>query len=113
MADISGNVKEAETYRSMGLLEESILIYEEILSSENAIEDTSRNRFESTVAYIREELEALENVEENTVTAEEIAIIKDTLSLTDEVPHILVSASAFMELGQYKHALAEYEKLLA
>ena len=113
MVDISDKVKEAETYRSMGLLEDSILIYEEILSSENAIEDTTRNRFESTVAYIREELEALENGEENTVTAEEIAIIKDTLSLTDEMPHILESASAFMELGQYKHALAEYEKLLA
>jgi type II secretory ATPase GspE/PulE/Tfp pilus assembly ATPase PilB-like protein len=110
--DISDKVKEAETYRSMGLLEESILIYEEILSSENAIEDTTRDRFESTVAYIREELETLENGEEDTVTAEEIAIIKDTLSLTDEMPHILESASAFMELGQHKHALAEYEKLL-
>ena len=110
--NISGKVKEAETYRSMGLLEESIFVYEEILSSENTIEEAARNRFESTVTSIREELEDLENDDENAVTAEEIAIIKDTLSLTDEVPHLVESASAFMELGQYKHALSKYEKLL-
>ena len=113
MVDISDKVKEAETYRSMGLLEESIFAYEEILSSETAIEGTTRNRFGSTVTEIREELEALENGEENAVTAEEIAIIRGALLTTDEVPHILESASAFMELGLYKDALAEYEKLLA
>ena len=110
--DISEKVKEAETYRSMGLLEESILIYEEILSSEKSLEDTIRTHLKSTIADIREELESLENGEENTVSEEEIAIIRDTLPMTDGVPDILDSASAFMELGLYKEALSDYEKLL-
>lgn len=111
--DIAEKVKEAETYRSMGLLEESILIYEEILSFEFALKDTTRNLFESKVTEIRKELESLENGDENSVTAAEIAIIKDTLSLKDETPQILESASAFMEMDQYRHALAEYEKLFS
>ena len=111
--DISEKVKEAETYRSMGLLEESILIYEEFLSSEKALEDTTRNQFQSTIDDIRKELKDLEKGEENAVTEEEIAIIKDALSSANDVPQILDSASAFMELGLYKDALAEYEKLFA
>ena len=111
--DILEKVKEAETYRSMGLLEESILIYEEILSFELTLEDTARDHFKSTIAEIKEELESLENGTVDTVTEEEITIIKDTLSLKDEIPYILESASAFMEMDQYRHALAEYKKLLA
>jgi len=110
--DISDKVKEAETYRSMGLLEESILIYEEILHFEFTLEDTTRNHFKATIADIRKELESLENVDENTVSEEEIAIIRDTLPIAEGVPNILDSASAFMELGLYKEALSEYEKLL-
>ena len=109
--DISEKVKEAETYRSMGLLEESILIYEEILSFEFALEDTIRDHFKSMIAEIRAEMESLEDGAANTVTDEEIAIIKNTLSLEDEIPYILESASAFMEMDQYQHALAEYKKL--
>jgi tetratricopeptide (TPR) repeat protein len=110
--DISDKVKEAETYRSMGLLEESIMIYEAILSSEKPLEKTIRTNFKSTIAEIREELESLENGEENTVSEEEIAIIRDNLPIAEGFPHILDSASAFMELGLYKEALSDYEKLL-
>ena len=110
--NVSDKVKEAETYRSMGLLEESILIYEEILHFGITLEDTTRNHFKATIADIREELESIENGEENTVSDEEIAIIRDTLPIAEGVPNILDNASAFMELGLYKEALSEYEKLL-
>ncbi len=110
--DILAKINEAETYRSMGLLEESIQVYEEILSNGNSIEEKKRLNFESTVGKIREELEDLEAVEENTVSEAEMALIRDTLLTTDEVPSILESASAYMELGLFKNALSEYEKLL-
>ena len=110
--DISEKVKEAETYRSMGLLEESIFIYEEILDSEISMEDTTRTLFESTVIEIRDEIESLENSEENTISEEEIAIIRDKLPIIKGVPGILDSASAFMELGLYKEALSDFENLL-
>ena len=109
--DISEKVKEAETYRSMGLLEESILIYEEILSFEFALEDNTRNHFQSTVTQIREELASQKNFD-HIVTSKDIAFIKDTLSLKNEIPQILENASAFMEMEQFRHALTEYEKLL-
>ena len=76
------------------------------------MEDITRTHFKSTIADIREELESLENGKENTVSEEEIAIIRNTLSTTNGAQHILDSASAFMELGLYKDALSEYEKLL-
>ena len=91
--DISEKVKEAETYRSMGLLEESIFIYEEILDSEISMEDTTRTLFESTVIEIRDEIESLENSEEDTISEEEIAIIRDKLPTIKEVPHILDSGA--------------------
>jgi tetratricopeptide (TPR) repeat protein len=110
--NISDKVKEAETYRSMGLLEESTIIYDEILSSEKFLENETRNQYKSTIADIIEELESLKNGQENTVSEEEIAIIRDTLPIVEGDPHIQYSASAFMELGLYKEALSDYEKLL-
>ena len=108
----SAKVKEAETYRSMGLLEESLSIYEELLSSDDGLEDSTRNQFKSIIADIGEEMEKLEKEYENPMAEDEIAIIRDTLLNIDEVPNILDSASAFMELGLYQDALREYEKLL-
>ena len=108
---LSEKVKEAEIYRSMGLLEESILIYEKFLSSEKHLDDALRTLLKSTIADIREELEALENSKENTLSEEEIAIIRDTLSTTDGIPHIIDSASALMELGLYQYARSDLEKL--
>lgn len=110
--NISDKVKEAETYRSMGLLGESILIYEEILHSDFTLDETTRNQFEATIADIRKENEFIESGEKNTLSNEEIAIIRDNLPTAEEVPDIRDSASAFMELGLYKEALSEYEKLL-
>ena len=110
--DISGKVNEAETYRAMGLLEESKIIYEEILSSEKILEKGTSNQFVSAIANIKEEIESLKNGEENTVSEEEIAIIRDTLPITEGVPNIMDRASAFMEWGLYKEALFDYEKLL-
>lgn len=110
--DISVKVKEAETYRSMGLLEESILIYEEILISKKILKNNIRNQLKSTIADIRLEIESLENCDANTISEEAIAIIRDTLAISDEVRHIIDSASAFMELGLYREALAEYAKVL-
>ena len=109
---VAEKVKEAKIYRSMGLLEESILIYEEFLSSEKHLDDATRNLFKSTVADIREELEFMENGKAEPLSEEEIAIIRDTLSANDGIPHILDSASALMELGLYTHALYDFEKLL-
>ncbi len=109
--NVSEKVKEAETYRSMGLLEESILIYEEILDFDFAFEDGSRKHFKTIIADIRAELESLENEEENIVSEEQITTIRYTLPIAEKVPDIVDSASAFMELGLYKEALFEYEKL--
>ena len=103
--NLSAKIKEAETYKSMGLLEESILIYEEILDFDFAFEDGSRKHFKAIIADIREELESLENEEENIVSEEQITTIRYTLPIAEKVPDIVDSASAFMELGLYKEAL--------
>ena len=96
----------------MGLLEESIHIYEEILDAEIILKATTRSLFESTVTEIRDELESLENVEGNIVPEELITTIRGILPIAEKVTDIVDSASAFMEQGLYKEALFEYEKLL-
>ena len=111
--DISEKVREAEAYRSMGLLEESILLYEDFLSSEEDLEDKTRAQFKSIITEIKEEIETFESEDGIPVTEDEIAIIRNTFSAIDDVPNILDSATAFIELGLYQEALAEYESLLA
>ena len=109
--DVMAKVNEAEVYFSMGLLEESLLVYEKVLSGAGALDDSTRQSIAGKISEIKNEIHILDQNDHQSVTSEDIALFKETLSITDGSPETLDSAAAFMELGLFKEALCEYEKL--
>lgn len=112
-ADIQTRLNEAEVYRSMGLLGESLAIYERLLSrpfdlGPNVLED-----IQDRVRWLKGELAEEEQGEGKSLSQKDIALIRDALSKEEGKGSVLDSASAFQELGLYSEALGEYAKILS
>jgi type II secretory ATPase GspE/PulE/Tfp pilus assembly ATPase PilB-like protein len=110
--DIKLKIKEAETCHSMGMIDEALALYEQVLSLSSDQDVGSNGDIQNKINGLRKEL-ALREVDENQgLRPEDITLFKKNLSLSDDVPTILDGARALKELGLVEEAAAEYEKLL-
>jgi type II secretory ATPase GspE/PulE/Tfp pilus assembly ATPase PilB-like protein len=105
-------INEAEVCFSMGLFEEALAIYEQVIKEFPDLTREQLQSIEDQIVEVRKELEEKEKDEAGSVSSEEISMLKKSLSGQEEIPAILDSASAFKDLGLYEEAMAEYEKLL-
>ncbi len=111
--DIESRINEAEVYRSMGLLMESLDVYEKILSDISESDFENQEIVKEKITQIREEILVEEQANKQGVSSEDISILKKTLPDNEDVQAILTSAAAWKELGLYGEAVAEYEKLFS
>jgi type II secretory ATPase GspE/PulE/Tfp pilus assembly ATPase PilB-like protein/tetratricopeptide (TPR) repeat protein len=110
--DIKLKIKEAETCHSMGMIDEALALYEQVLSLSPDQDGNGNGDIKNKISGLRKEL-ALREVDENQgLRPEDITLFKKNLSLSDDVPTILDGARALKELGLIEEAAAEYEKLL-
>jgi type II secretory ATPase GspE/PulE/Tfp pilus assembly ATPase PilB-like protein len=109
---IEVRIKEAETCYSMGMMQEAVTIYEQILSGLTSKDGQIRETFRSKIKQVKKEILDQEEADNKGFTAEDISIFKKTLSVHDDVPTLLDGAAALKELGLVDEAIAEYEKLL-
>ena len=110
--DISGKVKEAETYYEMGLFEESLSIYEKILYNFDEPDQSAKDAIGKKIMEIRTMLESLDQDQSNEVSSEQIEFFKKALSLTDADEDRMGSAAVFKESGLFREAVSEYGQLL-
>jgi tetratricopeptide (TPR) repeat protein len=110
--NVMAKVNEAEVYLSQGLLEESLMVYEQIHSKADALADSIQQKIANKISKLRNEICLNEQNESNSVSDKEIAFFKETLSITDKISDIRTTAGVFMESGLYQKALREYGKLL-
>ena len=110
--DINTKIKEAEACHSMGMIDEALTLYEQILSLLSDEDDPNAEAFRSKISQLRKERETREITESQGLSAEEITLFRKNLSLHDDVPTILDGARALKELGLLEEATVEYEKLL-
>ncbi len=96
----------------MGLLDESIAVYEGIISQAPDSETSSRENIRERIAELRREIDELDRADADAISAKEIAFVKETLAIKDDLGAMRESASSFQELGLYKEALEEYKSLL-
>ena len=61
--DVSSKVKEAETYLSMGLLEESLVVYEQILTTPNELDRSMQETIRDKVTELKAEIESFDQSE--------------------------------------------------
>jgi type II secretory ATPase GspE/PulE/Tfp pilus assembly ATPase PilB-like protein len=110
--DVKMKIKEAETCHSMGMIEEALTLYEQILSLPSDEDDPNPDIIRERIGHLRKEMEMREMAENQGLSAEDITLFRKNLSLHDDVPSILDGARALKELGLLDEAIVEYEKLL-
>jgi type II secretory ATPase GspE/PulE/Tfp pilus assembly ATPase PilB-like protein/tetratricopeptide (TPR) repeat protein len=110
--DIESKINEAEVCRSMGLFEDSLKIYENILGSVSAQDKQTHDKIQKRIRLIKHEIDNGEGTKANRVSSQDITLLRQNLSNKGDVPSILDSATAFKEMGLHGEALPEYVKLL-
>ena len=111
-SEIETKLKEAETCHSMGMMQEALQVYEQVLASLPGKDGRTRKTVVSRISLLKKDIESREEAENQGFTPEDISIFKKTLSSHDDVPTLLDGAAALKELGLMEEAIAEYEKLL-
>ncbi len=110
--DIQLKIKEAEICHQMGMTEEALALYEQVLSLSSDENADGNGDVRSKIGQLRKELELQELDEKQGLTEEDISIFRKNLSMHDDVPTILDGARALKELGLIEEAAVEYEKLM-
>ena len=117
-SDIDMRINEAEVCCNMGLYDESLSIFEQVLAN---IPNTDVEKLDSVKARIdeiRKEISDREITDSKQVSAQDISMVKKTLSSQDSGKDVmsgqtvLDSAASFRELGLFNEAVSEYEKLI-
>jgi type II secretory ATPase GspE/PulE/Tfp pilus assembly ATPase PilB-like protein/tetratricopeptide (TPR) repeat protein len=111
-SDIKTKIKEAEACHSMGMIDEALSLYEQLLALSSTDDDPDAETFRSKISQLRKEIEVRETADNQGLSAEDITLFRKNLSLHDDVPTILDGARALKELGLLEEATVEYEKLL-
>jgi type II secretory ATPase GspE/PulE/Tfp pilus assembly ATPase PilB-like protein len=110
--DIKLKIKEAETCHSMGMIDEALTLYEQVLSLSSDQDIDGNGDIHNKIKKLRKELELREVDENQGLSPEDITLFRKNLSLSDDVPTILDGARALKELGLLEEATVEYEKLI-
>jgi type II secretory ATPase GspE/PulE/Tfp pilus assembly ATPase PilB-like protein len=109
--DIESKINEAEVCRSMGLLTDSLSIYEKILGSVSSQDAPTHEKIEKRIRLLRKEIDSEAETAPKRVSQKDISMLRERLSDQGDVPAILDSASAFKEMGLHGEAIHEYTKL--
>ncbi|CAB1065674.1 Type IV fimbrial assembly, ATPase PilB [Olavius sp. associated proteobacterium Delta 1] len=111
-SELEVRIKEAETCYSMGMMDEAVTIYKQVLNGLSGKDGQIRDTIRSKINKLKKEISDREAADNKGFTAEDISIFKKTLSVHDDVPTLLDGAAALKELGLIAEAITEYEKLL-
>ena len=108
--DIESKINEAETYRSQGLLAESLEMYNQILSVSTKIDPKTQNTITKKIHQLKKEIEDLEQ-DDPSISSQDISLLRKTWVTRESSDDILISATSLKELGLIKEAFKEYKKL--
>ncbi len=109
--NIPAKINEAKVYKSMGLPEEALDIYQQILVGEKRLTPKAREKIKEQILALRKEISAQDRGDVRQISREEISAIKQAANGHGGIRGILDQAEAFKELTLYGEALDEYKKL--
>ena len=113
--NIQAKIKEAEAYHSMGMLDESLAVYQSLMDMDDGSDPENRALIDRKTEDLRREIRNMDEEIIPKLTTQEISLIKKTVSTRGDkrvgVTELMDSASAVRELGLMEESAAEYEKL--
>ena len=110
--DLESKIREADAYHAMGLLKESLDIYEEILLTLSESEPHKMKTLNSKVQMLKSEIKNNKKKRSEKISSKEISILKKALIIPEGINETLEAASALKELGLFQDAVSKYEELL-
>ena len=117
-SEVDTRINEAEVCRSMGLYDEALEIYEQLLGKLSGGDAKLSDTIKAKKEEIKREISDREQNESKRVSAKDISMLKKTLSSQESGREILSgktlldSAASFKELGLFSEAAGEYKKLI-
>ncbi len=111
--EVELKLKEAETCYAMGMAEEALKLYENVIASSHPLPPQTRQTLSEKVKRLKQEIMDQQSAERQGLSAEDISIFRKTLAGQEDIPALLDGAAALKELGLMEEAAAEYQKLLA
>ena len=109
--DIESRINEAEVCRSMGLYDDSLGIYESILSIVGPQDTHVQATIQKRIELLRNEIGDQKEMQPIGEDTKDLLISEITSSGKGDIPEILDSAAAFQEMGLHPEAITEYGKL--
>ncbi len=109
--NVDAKINEADVYQSMGLIDEAIDIYQQILLREDDVDPDVRDEIREKLERLQKKNETFEKEAAKQISTENLSYIKEALAIEEDVSAVLDSAFAFKELGLFSEACTEYEKL--
>lgn len=104
--------REAELYRSHGLFEEALNLYQQVLEDRPDMDVDARRSVEAKIGVIRQEIVASIPTPAD-LNEQEVELVKKSWGIQETPQEILLAANVFREIGLLKEAIHEYQKLLA
>jgi len=110
--EMEQKIKEAETCYAMGMYEEALDLYEQVISGTCTLSPQAQQTLAEKASRLKKEIRDQQESDKKSLSPEDISMFKKTLSTQADIPTLLDSATALKELGLLEEAAAEYEKLL-
>jgi type II secretory ATPase GspE/PulE/Tfp pilus assembly ATPase PilB-like protein len=110
--NIEARLYEAETCRSMQLLNDSLRIYEGVMADLPPEDTDTHARVQNRIRLLKQEISDHENRRSDEDIDGEIDTIIGQFPGEEDAEIIFDKASAFKEMGLYRKAVAEYAKLM-
>lgn len=108
---IDDRITEAGVYRGMGLLDEAREIYRQILSGTEEISDTQQRQIQSELQETERLIAILEDKPGPKLAPETLEVIQRAMEKNEDAASIRFGAESLLELGLYKEAYLEFQKL--
>ncbi len=103
--------KEAELYRSHGLYQEAIAVYDKMLDVASGMHPATRDSIQAKIRRLNREIEEMETDVRQVISPRDLMLVRKGWSKSETGQEVLQSARAFKELGLFKEAISEYVKL--
>ena len=104
--------KEADTYRSQGLPQEALRIYQELLAAAAHMPVKTQAAIREQIQQIKTEIQCNSVDECSCLSDEQIALIRQGWSAEATTEEIIVSASSFDEVGRFADDFKEFKTLI-
>ena len=104
--------REAELYRSHGLLEEARQLYNQVLDEAGTLGPSLASSLQEKIRSLEDELAELEVDLTDVVSERELCILRDGWGDAQSASDIHTCAAALGNIGLYEAAIEEYRKLI-